>query len=68
MLLMVSSRWWNSIQNKDMLVTMGGLSLDYEEPTEQIHHVEEAIVHEKFNETALAVYNDIGKPRLSWFI
>uniref|UniRef100_A0A3P8VWF6 trypsin n=1 Tax=Cynoglossus semilaevis TaxID=244447 RepID=A0A3P8VWF6_CYNSE len=53
------------IQNKDMLVTMGGLSLDYEEPTEQIHHVEEAIVHEKFNETALAVYNDIALLRLN---
>ncbi|XP_073337912.1 hyaluronan-binding protein 2-like [Pagrus major] len=51
--------------NKDMEVAMGGLSLNMDEPTEQILRVEEAIRHENYRETPSAVYNDIGLLRLN---
>ncbi|XP_061693252.1 hyaluronan-binding protein 2 [Syngnathoides biaculeatus] len=48
----------------DMQVIMGGLSLDTDEPTEQIFNVEEAIVHENYRETPVSVHNDIALLRL----
>nr|XP_057914452.1 hyaluronan-binding protein 2 [Doryrhamphus excisus] len=48
----------------DMQVVMGGLSLDVDEPTEQIINVEEAIVHENYRETPESVHNDIALLRL----
>ncbi|XP_061765990.1 hyaluronan-binding protein 2-like [Nerophis ophidion] len=48
----------------DIQVVMGGLSLDADEPTEQIINVEEAIVHENYRETSTSVHNDIALLRL----
>ncbi|XP_070697711.1 hyaluronan-binding protein 2-like [Pempheris klunzingeri] len=52
-------------QGKEMQAVMGGLSLDAEGPTTQTIKVEEAIVHENYKETPVAVYNDIALLRLS---
>ncbi|KAM9847501.1 hyaluronan-binding protein 2 [Aulostomus maculatus] len=49
---------------KEMQVVMGGLSLNEEEPSEQIVKVEEAIVHENYRETPTAVYKDIALLKL----
>lgn len=49
-----------------MQVVIGSLSLDAEEPSEQIVKVEEAIKHENYRETSAAVYNDIGHLSLSY--
>ncbi|XP_077351263.1 factor VII-activating protease [Festucalex cinctus] len=51
-------------QGNDMQVVMGGLSLDTDEPTEQIFNVEEAILHENYRETPVSVHNDIALLRL----
>ncbi|XP_061545950.1 hyaluronan-binding protein 2-like [Phycodurus eques] len=51
-------------RENDMQVVMGGLSLDTDEPTEQIFNVEEAIVHENYRETPVSVHNDIALLRL----
>ncbi|XP_029305019.1 hyaluronan-binding protein 2 [Cottoperca gobio] len=51
-------------QMKDMQVVLGSLSLDTEEPTEQILKVEEVILHENYRETSQAAYNDIALLRL----
>ncbi|MEQ2248470.1 hypothetical protein ILYODFUR_019415 [Ilyodon furcidens] len=48
-------------KNKDMRVVMGTLSLNTPDPSAQIIAVENAIVHENYRETSVAVYNDIGK-------
>lgn len=50
----------NSEPNKDMQVVMGGLSLDMDELSEQTIRVEQVIVHENYQETPSAVYNDIS--------
>uniref|UniRef100_A0A7N8YNZ3 trypsin n=1 Tax=Mastacembelus armatus TaxID=205130 RepID=A0A7N8YNZ3_9TELE len=50
---------------KDMQVVLGDLSLNKNDTTEQTIHVEEAIVHENYQETPEAVHNDIGLLRLS---
>uniref|UniRef100_A0A3Q4B1P9 trypsin n=1 Tax=Mola mola TaxID=94237 RepID=A0A3Q4B1P9_MOLML len=50
--------------NKDMQVVMGGLSLDTDEPADQIIRVAQAMVHENYRETLTAVYNDIALLRL----
>ncbi|XP_035519572.1 hyaluronan-binding protein 2-like [Morone saxatilis] len=52
-------------QSKDMQVSMGSLTLASEDLTEQTIRVEEAIVHENYRETPVAVYNDIALLRLS---
>uniref|UniRef100_A0A7N8X829 trypsin n=1 Tax=Mastacembelus armatus TaxID=205130 RepID=A0A7N8X829_9TELE len=52
-------------QRKDMQVVLGDLSLNKNDTTEQTIHVEEAIVHENYQETPEAVHNDIGLLRLS---
>ncbi|KAK1905110.1 Hyaluronan-binding protein 2 [Dissostichus eleginoides] len=49
---------------KDMQVVLGSLSLNDEDPAEQVIKVEEAILHENYRETAQAVYNDIALLRL----
>ncbi|XP_019737589.1 hyaluronan-binding protein 2-like isoform X2 [Hippocampus comes] len=51
-------------RGNDMQVVMGRLSLDTDEPTEQIINVEEAIVHENYRETPVSVHNDIALLRL----
>ncbi|KAK5611483.1 hypothetical protein CRENBAI_016054 [Crenichthys baileyi] len=50
--------------NKDMQVVMGTLSLNTPDPSAQIIAVENAIVHENYRETSVAVYNDIALLRL----
>ncbi|KAJ4948958.1 hypothetical protein JOQ06_020479 [Pogonophryne albipinna] len=48
----------------DRQVVLGSLSLNDEEPTEQVIKVQEAILHENYRETSEAVYNDIALLRL----
>ncbi|KAK5853739.1 hypothetical protein PBY51_014870 [Eleginops maclovinus] len=49
---------------KDMQVVLGSLSLNNDEPTEQVIKVQKAIRHENYRETPQAVYNDIALLRL----
>ncbi|XP_059179764.1 hyaluronan-binding protein 2-like [Centropristis striata] len=49
---------------RDMQVSMGGLTLNTDESTEQTIGVEQAIRHENYRETPSAVYNDIALLKL----
>ncbi|XP_077470117.1 factor VII-activating protease [Stigmatopora argus] len=51
-------------RGNEMQVVMGGLSLDADEPTEQVFNVKDAIVHEDYRETPISVHNDIALLRL----
>lgn len=47
-----------------MQVALGGVDIEKDEAYDQVIPVEKAIVHENYNQSPFALYNDIGETKI----
>lgn len=48
----------------EMRVVLGGVDIEKDEAYDQVIPVEKAVVHEAYNQTPFALYNDVGEAQM----